>query len=229
MKLTAFHCCVLLSLLCHAAGFAALEFFSASAPIAASPAPVKNTGYTILIAPPETDFKNAQQPASAPKKNRDAARPLKPFLDTPKHLRPPETKAGENKQAVRAPSPDDALADGSLPATHQPTNDVTVGARISRVFAAANVQPDYLKIPKPEYPPAARRDRKQGTVLLRVHVTEHGRPDRVEVLRSSGSSTLDDAAIRAVHDWEFTPAQMRDEAVESEIDFPIQFKLDRDE
>ncbi len=106
------------------------------------------------------------------------------------------------------------------------SNNVIVGTRMSRVFAMANIQPDYYKNPKPEYPELARREHQEGIVWLRVHVTAHGQPDRVVVAQSSGFEALDAAAVKAVRGWEFTPAQLGESFVESEIDFPIQFRLD---
>ncbi len=47
------------------------------------------------------------------------------------------------------------------------------------------------------YPPSAIHNRVQGVVLLYVEVSEQGRPERVEVIRSV-SKALDDEAKRAV-------------------------------
>ena len=94
------------------------------------------------------------------------------------------------------------------------------------MFAVANIQPEYFKNPRPDYPEQARRGHQEGIVWLRVHVTARGQPDRVAVAQSSGFEALDASAVNAVRGWEFTPAQLGDVFVESEIDFPIQFQLD---
>ena len=50
-------------------------------------------------------------------------------------------------------------------------------------------------------------------------------PTRIELKQSSGCRALDEAAIQAVCEWRFSPAQMGSQAVESEIEIPIQFRL----
>jgi protein TonB len=81
------------------------------------------------------------------------------------------------------------------------------------------------KAPEPIYPPAARRRRQEGLVLLAVKVNSHGRAARVAVKQSSGFPLLDDAAMHTVGDWDFQPARIGTLAVESEIEVPVRFKL----
>lgn len=86
-------------------------------------------------------------------------------------------------------------------------------------------QPLYRKHPEPAYPASARRRRQEGVTLLAVRVTATGRAARVEVQQSSGFKLSDDAAMQAVLGWEFEPARMDAEAMESEIEVPIRFRL----
>jgi protein TonB len=61
-------------------------------------------------------------------------------------------------------------------------------------------------------------------VLLRVLVSAGGDALRVEVDQRSGFSRLDDAALRAVRKWRFTPAKRGSEAVEGWALVPILFE-----
>ena len=79
--------------------------------------------------------------------------------------------------------------------------------------------------PKPKYPDAARRDGKEGRVLLRVLVNEEGRTASVEVNRSSGAEALDQAAVETIKHWRFSPARLGDRPVESWVRIPIDFRL----
>jgi len=79
--------------------------------------------------------------------------------------------------------------------------------------------------PKPRYPESARRDGKEGRVLLRVLVNEEGRSASVEVNRSSGIEALDQAAVEAIKRWRFSPARLGDRPVESWVRIPIEFRL----
>jgi protein TonB len=117
-------------------------------------------------------------------------------------------------------------ADDPPPAAVTPQTPATAGVSAGSeeitppLFAAA-----YLNNPKPEYPPAARRLRQEGTVVLRVWVNERGAPEQVLLQGSSGVRTLDEAAVRAVSRWSFMPAHRGLTAVASWADVPISFSL----
>ena len=91
--------------------------------------------------------------------------------------------------------------------------------------SATFVQAGYRSTVKPDYPERARREGKEGQVLLRVLVDEAGRSKSIEINRSSGSDTLDHAAAEAIKRWRFSPARFGDKAVESWVKIPIEFRL----
>jgi protein TonB len=65
-------------------------------------------------------------------------------------------------------------------------------------------------------------------VLLSVRLDASGRPAAVEVRTSSGVPALDAAAVAAVRGWEFEPGWVDGEPVESQVEVPIHFELDRE-
>jgi protein TonB len=85
---------------------------------------------------------------------------------------------------------------------------------------------EYLSNPPPAYPRRARRDGIEGTVTLKVLVTATGVPGEVKVETSSGSDSLDRAALNAVRAWQFVPARRADEAVDAWIRVPVVFRLE---
>jgi TonB family protein len=87
------------------------------------------------------------------------------------------------------------------------------------------VQVSYAYAPKPEYPAPARREGKEGRVLLRVLVDEQGKSKSVEIDNSSGSEALDRAAAEAIKRWRFSPARYGNKSVESWVKIPIDFRL----
>ena len=87
------------------------------------------------------------------------------------------------------------------------------------------VQVGYAYAPKPEYPAPARREGKEGRVLLRVLVDEQGKSKSVEIDDSSGSEALDRAAAEAIKRWRFSPARYGAKSVESWVKIPIDFRL----
>ena len=86
-------------------------------------------------------------------------------------------------------------------------------------------QARYLDTPRPGYPEIARREGREGRVLLRVLVDDQGRTKAVEINSSSGNEALDRAAAEAVKRWHFHPARYGDKAVESWLRIPIEFRL----
>jgi protein TonB len=84
----------------------------------------------------------------------------------------------------------------------------------------------YLRNPPPVYPPASRRTREQGRVLLGVLVNAAGEAETVEVRTSSGSSRLDQAAMAAVKRWRFEPARRGGTALAAWALVPIDFQLE---
>lgn len=79
--------------------------------------------------------------------------------------------------------------------------------------------------PAPEYPSSAMRNGDQGTVMVRVEVGADGVPTSVEVAERSGSRDLDRAALTAVRQWRFQPAQRDGQPVPGAVTVPIDFKM----
>lgn len=79
----------------------------------------------------------------------------------------------------------------------------------------------------PRYPTASARGSEQGDVLLRVLVDSEGKPERVEVARSSGHPRLDRAARESVQRWTFEPVLEGGRAMPAWGLVPISFRLYR--
>lgn len=75
-------------------------------------------------------------------------------------------------------------------------------------------KPRIIRATKPEYPSAASRLGEEGTTGLSLYVTTDGRVAEAKVFSTSGSSRLDNAAIKhALRNWAFTPCMEGDKAV----------------
>ncbi len=78
----------------------------------------------------------------------------------------------------------------------------------------------------PPYPPISRRLGEEGTVLLRLTVATNGRVTGAQVLRSSGSARLDEAARDwVVSHWRYHPATRNGAPVESSVEAAVKFDL----
>lgn len=96
----------------------------------------------------------------------------------------------------------------------------------SSATAEPEVGPTYSSLKPPAYPQAALDARAHGTTVLRVRIDEKGKASEVGVDVSSGHAALDEAAIAAVGNWKFNPAQDKGVPVAAWIQVPIEFKLD---
>lgn len=87
---------------------------------------------------------------------------------------------------------------------------------------------DYLNNPQPVYPRASMSLGEEGTVLLRVQVSESGAPLQVLLEKSSGFPRLDRSALEAVKGaWRFVAARRGDKTVVAWVLVPIKFNLSR--
>ena len=88
------------------------------------------------------------------------------------------------------------------------------------------IQPNYANNPPPIYPRLLREQGIEGVVWLRVWVDCDGHPQQINIIQASGYRLFDEAALRAVQHWRFSPAQQGDRHVASWVEFPIRFSLD---
>ncbi len=90
------------------------------------------------------------------------------------------------------------------------------------------VDTSYRINPEPEYPRAAERKGLEGIVRLLVTVGLDGQPLAVEISVSSGYAILDNAAVDAVmNTWTFNPATRDGLPVESTVEVPLIFQIEK--
>lgn len=81
-------------------------------------------------------------------------------------------------------------------------------------------------MPPPRYPVEAARQGIGGKVVLKISIDERGKPELVEIDRSSGHVELDEAALAAARNWQFEPAIKDGKAVVSQVRVPVDFAPD---
>ena len=86
------------------------------------------------------------------------------------------------------------------------------------------IGPSFRKQTQPVYPSQARRRGKEGTVLLRLSISERGELTQVEVLDDPGHG-FSEAAIEAVRNSSFTPAHHNGRPTAVRATLPIRFTL----
>ena len=89
--------------------------------------------------------------------------------------------------------------------------------------------PSPLTAISPEYPEAARQAGITGKVLVKITISAEGTVSNAEIVQSLRED-LDHAAVKALTNTRWTPAQKDGKPVACEVVVPIQFKLaDKDQ
>jgi periplasmic protein TonB len=134
---------------------------------------------------------------------------MKPDLETPQVETPPiEDTVPEIEVPTDEPAPNAISAQTSPSPPVAETADMKVNRRVD-----------------PVYPSGSRRDGEQGTGQFRVLVDENGKPQDVQVLKSTGFPRLDTAALEAIRKWAFSPAQQNGQKVKSWTRVQVAFQL----
>ncbi|KIF82128.1 energy transducer TonB [Noviherbaspirillum autotrophicum] len=161
-----------------------------------------------------------EEPQPAPPKTvpvvKKAMAPPKPApaansAPSPKAISVDPSPPAPDAAAIVASAPELAAA----PAPDAPAAPKTVTSGI-----------EYLQPPQPEYPAISKRMGEEGKAVLRVLVNEKGRPERVELHKSSGIARLDEAARKAALRALFKPFIEDGKAVPAYAIIPINFQLD---
>jgi protein TonB len=150
-------------------------------PAPTAPADDKALGPPPLPAEPD--------PAASAPMRRSAGKP-------PPRPAPPRPQASPS-QTARAASPPEQIHIGD-----------GVAASFAEIESAGSVRKAEGESDNqaPTYPIAAARRHEQGTVVLRIFIDVDGSVSQVQILHSSGSRILDDAARDRIKTWHFRPA-----------------------
>jgi protein TonB len=98
------------------------------------------------------------------------------------------------------------------------------GAPLETSFGAMNA-PSFIHRAIPVYPPLARRQGKEGRVVLTLLIDQTGRLQKIDVTEGAGFG-LTEAAIEAVRNSTFAPARVNGKKTASRAVLPIRFKLE---
>lgn len=203
-------------ILLHIAFFQALQSGLLRQAVAALPKEVL-VSFITPESPPAPPTPKALPPKTVPvvKKQTVAPRPAPPVVNnTP------------SPQAITTPPAEAAPVSAEPAASASPAPVATAAPPAPATPRTMTSGIEYLQAPQPAYPPIAKRMGEEGKAILRVLVNDKGRPERVEVQKSSGSPRLDEAARQAVLRAVFKPFMEDGKAVPAFAIVPISFQLD---
>jgi protein TonB len=108
-------------------------------------------------------------------------------------------------------------------AVEKKSAETTAGDSMDKGVQAVMEAGSFVDI-RPAYPLGARLRGEEGVVVVRVTVSQSGRADKIEVMKSSGYSSLDGSAVSALKKARFMG---KNSAVMNggEVTLPFRFKL----
>ena len=149
------------------------------------------------------------KPQPPPPESKPEVRPvIQPQLQTSA-----QTPTTASQQKIPLPKPRKEFT--TVAAVHKP----------QKFFPDRPAIPMLKQNPPPVYPKSARRRGYQGSVILKVLVTENGRVEKVEIDKSCGYAILDRTAFSAVRDWQFKPGIKNGKKIKMWVKVPVRFKL----
>ncbi|WP_342625148.1 energy transducer TonB [Pseudomonas alkylphenolica] len=156
-----------------------------------------------------------------PKPVPPAAKPL-PVKTRPAIVKSaPEPRASQTAVASAA-----SRQTTSKPLSASANSPGTPAPAAPPISPVVSLRPSFVSPPPPpRYPSQARRRNQQGIVRVEVCLDEHGKQLKLTLLRSSGVTSLDQAALEAVTLWRFRPEIVDGRAVPSRVEIPIEFAL----
>lgn len=95
------------------------------------------------------------------------------------------------------------------------------------IFFKMDNPPEILKKVAPKFPHETTINGIQGKVILELLIGLDGKVEQINIIKTSGSTSLDEAAKEAIQQCIFTPAVLPDgRKVKMWIMYPVTFKLD---
>jgi protein TonB len=94
-------------------------------------------------------------------------------------------------------------------------------------FIPLEIRPEMIYEYKADYPRLARQAGITGTVWVNVLLDEQGNVIDAIIAKSSGTKSLDDAALQAAPKNKFKPGIQNGRPVKCWVTYPVEFKLDQ--
>lgn len=122
--------------------------------------------------------------------------------------------APANKNKIRPAAPSSSTT--KLSNQHSATNQLVTVTELP-----------LFKAPKPmlTYPLRAKKRGYEGVTLLQIELNKQGHIAKLTVLKSSGFTELDKAALNNVAQWQFHPVVKNNHPIKARFSVPIRFSL----
>jgi TonB family protein len=200
---------------------------SPAAPITAAPDRPPDTLRDPVTVAPEVETSPVVSTTTPGRPTRPDAQPVAnsapPALVPPESVTPPPMPVANTAVAETAPTQPAPFA-VDVPSTGSETSRADVTSRPAPAPADVITPPARIRTVTPDYPDIARAAELEGDVLLQATVGTDGRISNVQVLRAV-HPVLDEAARRAVLQYEYTPGQRNGIPEAASVRITVSFRL----
>ncbi len=92
-------------------------------------------------------------------------------------------------------------------------------------FVPVEIQPEMIHYTTPEYPRLAKQAGIEGTVWVKALISKSGNVIKAQIGKSSGTASLDDAAVEAAKDNKFKPGIQNGRPINVWVTYKVDFSL----
>ncbi|NRB69270.1 MAG: energy transducer TonB [Vibrio sp.] len=166
-------------------------------------------------------------------------KPSKPVKESPpvkekpvvKKPAPKQKKVVEKQVAQNVEKPEQKTIDKEPDVKDQQEKAKT--SKPAEVNQGASREPVLIKKPsfrsppsRPSYPRLAQKRHIEGVAMYEVWLDENGNQVKQVLISSSGATILDNSALKAIKQWEFSPNIVNGQKMAYRVRLPVRFKLD---
>ena len=160
------------------------------------------------------------------KKKPVKSKPKKKMVKKPTVSEPVEPKKKILKEKVETKPTTNTVKKKDRPVEKESTAKPVVSKSGATEKPQLVQKPSFLKRPNaPRYPRIAQRKGIEGTALYEIWLNENGKQIKQELITSSGAQVLDEAALSAIRDWQFSPQLIDGQAIAHRVQIPVRFSL----
>ncbi|MEZ8043892.1 TonB family protein [Vibrio sp. 10N.237.312.C02] len=189
------------------------------------PEPIKETLSHPEPKPVEPKAVEPKQAKPAPKKKAITNKPQPKKVEKKVVEKTAEKKPIQKKPVTQPEKLADKKVDKNMDESANQPRQVNQG--VSNQEPVLITRPSFSARPTPpSYPRQARRRGVEGVATYEVWLDAEGKQIKQALVNSSGALMLDNAALKAIKKWKFSPHTVNGRAIAHRVQIPVRFKLD---
>ena len=189
------------------------------------PEPITETVSHPEPKPVEPKAVEPKQAKPAPKKKAITNKPQPKKVEKKVVEKTAEKKPIQKKPVTQPEKLADKKVDKNMDESANQPRQVNQG--VSNQEPVLITRPSFSARPTlPSYPRQARRRGVEGVATYEVWLDAEGKQIKQALVNSSGALMLDNAALKAIKKWKFSPHTVNGRAIAHRVQIPVRFKLD---